>query len=71
MGLVRGYLRSEIERIFAREIAKAKPAERRSLVAALSAAASMGHYTELREMESLSADEARRVMSRAISDRLS
>lgn len=70
MGIVRAYLRSEIERIFAREIARAKPAERRTLIAQLSAAASMTHYTELRERENLSADEARRVIARSLNDRL-
>jgi TetR/AcrR family transcriptional regulator, regulator of autoinduction and epiphytic fitness len=70
MGIVRTYLRAEIERVFAKEIAKAKPAERKALIAQLSAAASMSHFTELRDVESLSADDARRVMARALTDRL-
>jgi AcrR family transcriptional regulator len=70
MGLVRSFLRQEIERVFAGEIGRAKPEERRALTASLAALATMSHWEELRRTEGLTPEEARGVMEASLLARL-
>lgn len=58
--------RTEVERVFARELAELPPAERRDVAAALGAAASWSTWEHLRRHQGLSIERARKVMTRTL-----
>jgi AcrR family transcriptional regulator len=70
MKMIRTWLRSDAERVFARELEKARGAERSELVAALHAATSMGAWEDLRLNQELSVDKARKVTVRTVASLL-
>lgn len=66
MAMVRDWLSKDAERVFARELSGRPAAEARELKAALSAAAGMTAWEELRKNQRLPADKARRVLARTL-----
>jgi AcrR family transcriptional regulator len=66
MAMVRAWLRGDAERVFGRELARAKGAARSELAAALAAAASMGSWDDLRRHQELTADKARRILAQTL-----
>jgi AcrR family transcriptional regulator len=62
----RAWMRTDGERVFARELDKLKGAERVETVAAVSLTSSMAAWNDLRRHQELSADKARKTMGKAL-----
>jgi TetR/AcrR family transcriptional regulator, regulator of autoinduction and epiphytic fitness len=70
MTMIRTWLRTELERVFAAELTRLKAAERQELVAGLGAVGGMAMWVDLRQHQGLGTDRARKVMARALAQML-
>jgi hypothetical protein len=66
MKMIRGWMQKESERVFARELERARGVDRSELSASLSAVSSMGTWQELRLQQDLSVEKARRALGRSM-----